>query len=131
MSFIFILMSCIGYIFSTYCCIPSSPTSQQQLPGIKRELMPFASFSFYSLLTMAINRFLKTRNEISIDVSSPFSLLQQAVKLIIQTKNGLVGISIASPSRVNVICSKFGYTKSHFTHEKYVVDRGAKELVNR
>ena len=80
---------------------------------------------------MAINRFLKTRNEITIDVFSPFLSLQKIPILIIQKINGLVGISIASPSRVNVICSKFGYTKSHFTHEKYFVDRGAKELVNR
>ena len=71
-------------IFSCYCCIPSSLTSQQQLPGIKRELMPFASFSFYSLLTMAINRFLRTRNETTIDVFSCFASLEVLSKSIIE-----------------------------------------------
>ena len=75
-------------IFSCYCCIPSSLTSQQQLPGIKRELMPFASFSFYSLLTMAINRFLRTRNETSIDVFSSFASLQMLSEFVIEDFNG-------------------------------------------
>ena len=74
-------------ILSCYCCIPSSLTSQQQLPGIKRELMPFASFSFYSLLTMAINRFLRTRNETTIDVFSSFASLEVLSKSIIEDYN--------------------------------------------
>ncbi len=48
---------------------------QQQLLGIKAELMLFASFSFYSLLTMAINRFPKTKDEAYIDFFSLFHLL--------------------------------------------------------
>ena len=61
------------YHQKTWSCICSANQNiQQQLPGIKRELMSFASFSFYSLLTIAINRFLKSRKEASIDVFSFF-----------------------------------------------------------
>ena len=67
---------------------PSTPIMQQQLRGFKAELMLFASFSFYSLLTMAINRFLRTRNETSIDVFSSFASLQMLSKFIIEDYNG-------------------------------------------